>query len=77
MKEKLKLGLIVPTQEDTTARFKLVQDGNEVRIESDGEEWCIVGLRVVDEKVHLVRYSSVGDNRIATDSYGRIEETEE
>ena len=77
MKETLKLGLVIPPQEDTTIRFRLVQDGNEISIESDGEGWCIVGLKVVDEKIHLIRYGSIGDKRVATDSHGRIEEVKE
>ena len=83
MKEpkNLKLGLVLPPQEEEDiARFKMtVSDKrDEISIEgAGGKGWMVVGLRVVDGQIHLVRYSHINDDRFATDSKGQIEETEE
>ena len=51
-------------------------EGELIITEEDGG-WSVIALRVVNDKLVLVRYVSIQDTRIQTDRNGRIEEVPE
>lgn len=63
--------------EEKVLRLKVYITDGELRIETVDREWNILALRIVDEKLSLVRYTDVGDKRIATNDSGQIEEVTE
>lgn len=71
----MKLGIAVPKEVDLRT-FSLYVDGDTLVLQ-DENGWSVVGLKVVDNKIKLIRYSSIEDDAYETDSNGRVEETEE
>ena len=61
---------------DEVLEFRLVKNSSgELVLESD--DWSILGLRLVDGKVNLVRYLSINDKNFNTNSDGQLEEVDE
>jgi hypothetical protein len=57
---------------EPVAELRLVQYGNEVYVEDVNSGYNIVGFKVVDGKVRLLRYTSVIDDNYATDDNGCV-----
>ena len=49
----------------------------ELVITEEDEGWSVIALKIVKDKLVLMRYASISDKRISTDKEGRIEEVPE
>jgi len=55
---------------------KTDSDGT-LQIKTEGGQWDVVGFKIVNGKLHLIRYGSIVDPRVAVDSDGKIKEVDE
>lgn len=67
--------------EEPTRRLRLVQEGEEVQVETtddDGNKWTLIGFRANDDGLlTFFRAANVGDTAVDTDDNRNIEEVDE
>jgi hypothetical protein len=71
---RLKIG---GAEKNTVEVYLVEREDGSIDLQDAHSGFVIVGLRVVDEKINLVRYSGLEDTNYNTDKAGRVKETEE
>jgi hypothetical protein len=79
---RIGVGIQTPESEvnNNEIRLELRQDGNTVivyNVNNDWEEVDVVGFRVENDRLVLVRYADIEDKNYRTNKYGQIEEVKE
>lgn len=71
---------VIEVEKEIVRKFRLMQSEDEVCVETtddNGNEWILLGFRVVDGKVVFFRAECVGDDAINTDRNEAINEVAE
>ena len=63
--------------DDKKLKLKAEMVEGELVITEEDEGWSVIALKIVKDKLVLVRHVSISDKRISTDKDGRIEEVPE
>lgn len=74
--KKLKVSGQVESEEVIELRLVKNESG-ELVVEDAREDWSVVGFRIVDGKIKLIRYTSIEDENYSINKDGQIEEVEE